>query len=267
MSVKPIDELLAIMVKLRDPNGGCPWDLKQRFDTIVPHTIEEVYEVADAIERQDWQELREELGDLLFQIIFYSQLAKEDDLFSFEDVVTDLNDKLVRRHPHVFADRELADESALNASWEQEKAAEREEKGQQSVLDNIPNAFPALIRADKIQKRVARHGFDWDSFGPVVDKVHEEIDEVMAEVMQVSPDADRIEDEVGDLLFAAANLARHAGVKPEMALARANKKFERRFRQVEKNVLEQGKRLDECDLETLEAHWQAVKKREKNNAS
>ncbi len=264
MSKTAMNDLLTIMAKLRDPDGGCPWDLKQSFDTIVPHTIEEVYEVAEAISEQNWDELKEELGDLLFQIVFYSQLAKEQGLFSFDDIVEGLNEKLTRRHPHVFGNVDLADENAIKANWEKEKASERVSKGQESVLDNVPLALPALIRADKIQKRVAQHGFDWDSFGPVVSKVHEEIDEVMEEVTQLSPDPDRVEDEVGDLLFAVANLARHANVKPETALARANKKFERRFREVEKSVLEQGKCLDDCDLESLEKHWQEVKKRERN---
>ncbi|WP_064602065.1 nucleoside triphosphate pyrophosphohydrolase [Photobacterium sp. J15] len=259
----PIEHLVEIMATLRDPENGCPWDLKQSFATIVPHTLEEAYEVADAIEQQNWDDVREELGDLLFQVIFYSQLGKEQGLFDFDDVVSGINEKLTRRHPHVFGEAEFADEAAINANWEAEKAKEREAKGEDiSILANIPKAMPALTRADKIQKRCAKHGFDWDSIGPVVDKVREEIDEVMDEVIQVSPEQHKIEEEVGDLLFAAVNLSRHLKVKPELALQRANRKFERRFREVEKSVLEQGKRLDDCSLEMLDQEWEKVKKQE-----
>ncbi|KHT62415.1 nucleoside triphosphate hydrolase [Photobacterium gaetbulicola] len=260
---RPIEQLVEIMAKLRDPQQGCPWDLKQTFATIVPHTLEEAYEVADAIEQQNWDDVREELGDLLFQVIFYSQLGKELGLFDFDDVVEGINEKLTRRHPHVFSDTEFASEAAINANWEAEKAKERASKGcDDSILANIPRALPALIRADKIQKRCAKHGFDWDTLGPVVDKVQEEIDEVMEEVIQASPDQDRIEEEMGDLLFAVANFSRHVQVKPEVALQRANQKFERRFREVEKTVLERGKCLDDCSLEYLDAIWDEVKRNE-----
>ncbi|MCG7584877.1 nucleoside triphosphate pyrophosphohydrolase [Photobacterium sp. OFAV2-7] len=259
----PIEQLVEIMATLRDPNKGCPWDLKQNFASIVPHTIEEAYEVADAIEQQDWNDVREELGDLLFQVIFYSQLGKEQGLFDFDEVVTGINDKLIRRHPHVFGETEFADDEAINANWEAEKAKERAAKGEDaSILANIPKALPALTRADKIQKRCAKHGFDWNTVGPVVEKVKEEIDEVMEEVIQVSPDQDKIEEEVGDLLFAVVNLSRHLKVKPESALQRANKKFERRFREVEKSVLEQGKQFEDCSLEVLDSEWDKVKQRE-----
>ncbi|MBC7001689.1 nucleoside triphosphate pyrophosphohydrolase [Photobacterium sp. BZF1] len=260
---RPIEQLVAIMAKLRDPQNGCPWDLKQTFATIVPHTLEEAYEVADAIEQQNWDDVREELGDLLFQVIFYSQLGKEQGLFDFDDVVEGINEKLTRRHPHVFADTKFASEADINANWEAEKAKERSSKGcDESILANIPRAMPALIRADKIQKRCAKHGFDWDTLGPVVGKVQEEIEEVMEEVIQVSPDQGKIEEEMGDLLFAVANFSRHVKVKPEVALARANQKFERRFREVEKTVLERGKRLDDCSLDYLDAIWDEVKQRE-----
>lgn len=262
-SQTPIEQLLEIMVTLRDPQKGCPWDLKQSFATIVPHTLEEAYEVADAIEQQNWDDVREELGDLLFQVIFYSQLGKEQGLFDFNDVVQGINEKLTRRHPHVFGDKAFASEAEINANWEAEKAKERAEKGEDtSVLANIPRALPALTRADKIQKRCAKHGFDWDTLGPVVDKVHEEIEEVMEEVIQASPQQDRIEEEMGDLLFAVANFSRHVAVKPERALQRANQKFERRFRLVEKNVLEQGKRLEDCSLAELDRIWDTVKRGE-----
>nr|WP_086940250.1 nucleoside triphosphate pyrophosphohydrolase [Thaumasiovibrio occultus] len=264
MANSSISQLLAVMAKLRDPDGGCPWDLKQNFDTIAPHTIEEAYEVAEAIAQKDWNEVKEELGDLLFQVVFYSQLAQEQGLFSFDEIVDTLNEKLIRRHPHVFTSTEFDNEEQVNANWEAEKAKERAGKGQESILDNVPHALPALMRADKLQKRCSRHGFDWDTLGPVVDKVQEEIEEVMVEVTQIVPDETRVEEEIGDLLFAVANLARHVNVKPEMALIKANRKFERRFRQVEKNVLEQGKRLEECDLDTLEAAWQTVKLSEKS---
>ncbi|WP_299020589.1 nucleoside triphosphate pyrophosphohydrolase [uncultured Photobacterium sp.] len=260
----PIEQLIEIMATLRDPQKGCPWDLKQNFATIVPHTIEEAYEVADAIEQQNWVDVREELGDLLFQVIFYSQLGKEQGLFDFDDVVSGINEKLTRRHPHVFGETEFADDAAINANWEAEKAREREAKGEDtSILANIPKALPALSRADKIQKRCAKHGFDWDTIGPVVEKVREEIDEVMDEVIQVSPDQYKIEEEIGDLLFAAVNLSRHLHVKPELALQRANKKFERRFREVEKSVLEKGRCLDDCSLEMLDREWEKVKRNER----
>jgi len=260
----PIEQLVEIMTILRDPQKGCPWDLKQNFASIVPHTIEEAYEVADAIEQQDWTAVQEELGDLLFQVIFYSQLGKEQGLFDFDDVVAGINEKLTRRHPHVFGEAEFEDDAAINANWEAEKAKEREAKGEDvSILANIPKALPALTRADKIQKRCSKHGFDWNTVGPVVEKVKEEIDEVMDEVIQVSPNQGKIEEEVGDLLFAVANLSRHLNVKPESALQRANKKFERRFREVEKNVLEQGKHFDECSLEMLDEEWDKVKQRER----
>lgn len=260
----PIEQLIDIMATLRDPQQGCPWDLKQTFATIVPHTLEEAYEVADAIAQRNWDDVREELGDLLFQVVFYSQLGKEQGLFDFDQVVAGINDKLIRRHPHVFSQTEFADESAIHANWEAEKAKERAAKGEDhSVLANIPLALPALSRAEKIQKRCASHGFDWETLGPVVDKVREEIEEVMDEAVQASRDQDRIEEEMGDLLFAVANLSRHLKVKPEQALARANQKFERRFRQVEQTVLEQGKQLDDCSLEQLDRIWDEVKVREK----
>ncbi|SMY36636.1 Nucleoside triphosphate pyrophosphohydrolase [Photobacterium malacitanum] len=258
-----IDSLLKIMAQLRDPQQGCPWDLKQNFDSIVPYTIEEAYEVADAIEQKNWGDVKEELGDLLFQVVFYSQLAQEQGLFDFNDVVAGISDKLTRRHPHVFGEAEFADETAVKQNWEAEKAKERAEKAQdESLLANIPLALPALTRANKIQQRCASQGFDWDSLGPVVEKVQEELDEVMAEVIQTPQQQHKITEEMGDLLFSVVNLSRHLDVKPEHALQQANKKFERRFRQVEKNVLQQGKSLEQCSLTELDLEWNRVKQYE-----
>ncbi|HIF9347186.1 TPA: nucleoside triphosphate pyrophosphohydrolase [Photobacterium damselae] len=263
MQSSDIEQLLSIMSKLRDPKDGCPWDIKQSFDSIVPYTLEEAYEVADAIEKQNWLDVKEELGDLLFQVVFYSQMAKEQDLFDFDEVVAGICEKLTRRHPHVFANKQFASEAEVKANWEAEKAKERADKAvDNSILANVPLAMPALTRADKIQKRCAQFGFDWDSLAPVAEKVVEELDEVMDEYQQVTLDQNRIEEEMGDLLFSVVNLSRHLNVNPERALQKANKKFERRFRKVEKNVLEKGMEISNCSLEQLDQEWNIVKKME-----
>ncbi|MDR9829503.1 nucleoside triphosphate pyrophosphohydrolase [Vibrio sp. FNV 38] len=258
----PIEQLEKIMTTLRDPELGCPWDIKQTFDTIVPHTIEETYEVVDAIHNRDWSNLKEELGDLLFQVIFYSQMAKEKQLFDFSDVVETVNEKLTRRHPHVFSDAEFTSDEEVNANWEAEKAKEKAQLGKvdQSILDSIPNSLPALSRATKIQKQCAKVGFDWHSLGPVVDKVQEEIQEVMEEALQVNPEPDKVELELGDLLFSVVNLARHLDTNPEVALGKANRKFIDRFKGVESLASSKGRELQDFSLDELEEFWVTVKR-------
>ena len=240
-----IDRLLGIMKRLRDPENGCPWDKEQTFATIAPYTLEETYEVLDAISREDFDDLRGELGDLLFQVVFYAQMAQEEGRFNFDDICAAISDKLERRHPHIFGDATAENSAEVLARWEQIKSAERAEKSQHSALDDIPLSLPALMRAHKIQKRCSAVGFDWTSLGPVLDKVHEEIDEVMR-----------------DLLFATVNLSRHLGVKAETALQKANLKFERRFREVERIVASRGLEMSGIDLEAMEEVWQEVKRQE-----
>jgi ATP diphosphatase len=263
-----IEQLLEIMATLRDPKNGCPWDKKQTFSSLVSHTIEEAHEVVDAIDQNNMPSLQEELGDLLFQVIFYCQIAQEKGEFDFQAVVSQLNEKLIRRHPHVFDAKNHSntdDEQTHLAQWEAQKAQERAVKDvDKSVLADIPLSFPALMRADKIQKRCAQVGFDWPTLGPVVEKIHEELDEVMFEVTQMVQDPTLVEEEMGDLLFATVNLSRHIGVKPERALMLANQKFERRFREVEIRTI--AKQVDGqlCNLDELELAWVEVKKEEKN---
>jgi ATP diphosphatase len=256
---RPIDRLLAIMERLRDPERGCPWDREQDFATIAPYTIEEAYEVGDAIERGDMAALKDELGDLLLQVVFHARMAEEAGLFDFDGVAEAIADKMVRRHPHVFGDAEIASVAAQNEAWEAHKAAERAAKaGHQSVLDGIALALPALLRAAKVSKRAARIGFDWPDADSVIDKIEEEIAELEDEMDDNAPKA-VLEEELGDLLFAAANLARKLDIEPETALRRATAKFERRFRQVEALAAERG---IGSDLDALEALWQEVKKKE-----
>ncbi|SFR55613.1 ATP diphosphatase [Marinobacter gudaonensis] len=272
-----IEDLKTLMARLRDPETGCPWDTKQSYRTIMPHTLEEAYEVADAIEREDYPHLKDELGDLLFQVIFYAQLGREDGHFDFDGVVDHLVRKLVRRHPHVFPEGTLdsridpdnrPDEAWIKESWERIKAEERAMKpapdaeAAASRLDGIARTLPAMARAEKLQKRAARHGFDWPEIGPVFDKLHEEIDE-LKEAWQAaqagSGDPDAVEDELGDLLFVCVNLARFMKVNPEQALNRTNHKFDARFRAIERVLEQEGRDMDEESLEALDAVWQAVK--------
>lgn len=258
-----IERLLGIMKTLRDPQHGCPWDREQTFATIAPYTLEETYEVLDAIQREDFDDLRGELGDLLFQVVFYAQMASEQERFNFEDICHAISDKLERRHPHIFGDATAETSSDVLKNWEAIKTAERADKAQHSALDDIPKALPALMRAHKIQKRCHNVGFDWTTLGPVVAKVHEEIDEVMHEAQQSVVDGEKLEEEIGDLLFATVNLSRHLGSKAETALQKGNDKFERRFREVEAIINAQGLSMPGATLEQMEAAWQQVKQGEK----
>jgi len=257
-----LDRLLGIMQRLRDPQTGCPWDKAQTFATIAPYTLEETYEVLDAIAREDFDDLRGELGDLLFQVVFYARMAEEQGRFDFNEICRAISDKLERRHPHIFGDANFTDSEQVLANWEKTKSAERAEKAQHSTLDDIPESLPALMRAYKIQKRCAAVGFDWTTLGPVVDKVHEELDEVMHEANQAVVDEAKLEEEIGDLLFATVNLSRHLGSKAEIALQKANRKFERRFREVEKIIAAQGMKLEDATLDQMEAAWCEVKSQE-----
>ncbi|MDA0425687.1 nucleoside triphosphate pyrophosphohydrolase [Stutzerimonas frequens] len=269
-----LNDLLHLMARLRDPQHGCPWDLQQNYASIVPHTLEEAYEVADAIESGDFDHLPGELGDLLFQVVYYSQLAQEEGRFEFATVVDAITRKLIRRHPHVFPDGDLygspelprLDEAAIKQRWEEIKAEERAEKAaapeQLSLLDDVPSALPALRRAAKLQKRAAQVGFDWPEALPVVDKVREELGEVLEAMSENDPQA--IAEELGDLLFVVVNLARHLKVDPENALRAANGKFERRFRFIEQALREAGRPIESCDLEELDGLWGEAKKAERS---
>ncbi len=270
-----IERLITIMKMLRDRKHGCPWDLEQTIKTLLPYTLEEVYEVADAIENDDLVELEDELGDLLFQVIFYAQIANEQGSFDFQDVANAISDKLVRRHPHVFPGGEIerfgmpqeisAEQVVVN--WEAIKEIEREEKRKkggrkanqqlESLLDDVPRALPAIERARKLQKRAAQAGFDWSEIGPVLDKLKEEIQEF--EEALASGDSARMSEELGDVLFAAVNLSRHSDVEPEVALRSANRRFEQRFRWIEAALAAQGKALKDANLEQLDALWDQAK--------
>lgn len=253
-----IERLLEIMRRLRDPQTGCPWDIEQDFSTIAPYTIEEAYEVADAIERSAWSELEDELGDLLLQTIYHTQMGSEAGLFDFQSVVRAISDKMVARHPHVFGD-ESRDKSAeqQTADWEKIKAAERADKAQQGTLDGVAVGLPALLRAFKLQKRAARVGFDWPSTDEVIDKIVEESRELV-EAREMLSQAE-IEEEFGDLLFVMANLGRHLGVDPEAALRATNAKFIRRFEGVESKLAAIGKTPSDSTLEEMDTLWDEVK--------
>jgi MazG family protein len=255
-----LDDLLDIMARLRDPERGCPWDLKQRFATIAPFTLEEAYEVADAIARNDMPELKEELGDLLFQVVFHARLAEEGGHFAFAEVVDAISAKMIRRHPHVFAGAAYASDDELREAWEAHKRAEREAKAAVAagVLDGVAAALPALLRAEKLQRRAARVGFDWPDVDGVLDKCREELAEVEA-VRREGTDRAAVEEEVGDLLFSCVNLARHLGIEAEQALRAASAKFERRFRAMEVQLLAQGTPVGQADLATLDAAWEKGK--------
>ena len=258
-----IEELIAIMRRLRDPKGGCPWDLEQDFATIAPYTIEEAYEVASAIEAKDYAALKDELGDLLLQVVFHAQMASEQKLFGFDDVVRAICDKMIRRHPHVFAAGGAKTPEAVTLAWDEIKRRERagKPKAAASLLDDVPRALPALMRAIKLQNRAAEVGFDWPSAVNVTDKIAEETRE-LAEA-HASGKSEKVVEEFGDLLFAMANLARHLKVDPEDALRAANAKFVRRFKAIESGLAAQGRKPEDASLDEMEALWQKAKELER----
>lgn len=257
-----INKLIEIMAMLRDPEHGCPWDLKQTFKSIVPYTIEEAYEVADAIEKQDFAEVKKELGDLLFQVVFYGQLGTEQQMFGVSQIADSMSEKLINRHPHVFSDRSFENDDEINANWEKTKAHERTatDPKNNSALDDIPIALPALSRAYKIQKRASSVGFDWPDVNGAIDKVFEEIEEVQHEIKQGTVDKGKLADELGDLYFALTNVTRHLGFKPEDVVRLANNKFDRRFRDVERQSKVADKDMSKMSLEELDNMWELAKR-------
>jgi tetrapyrrole methylase family protein/MazG family protein/ATP diphosphatase len=263
---RDLDRLIEIMAALRDPDGGCPWDLEQDFSSIRHYTIEEAYEVADAIEREDFDDLREELGDLLLQPIYHAQMARERGLFDLGDVIYAITEKLIRRHPHVFGKEAAASAGGAKAKWEAIKSDERDGKAEKrggqpvSVLDDVPHALPALARAEKLSKRAAAVQFDWPDWRQTLDKVNEELAEV-TEAAEAE-DKQKVQEEIGDLLFAAANLARKLGVDPEAALRDANGKFSRRFHYVEQRAREDEVAIDAAGLERLDGYWNEIRARD-----
>jgi tetrapyrrole methylase family protein/MazG family protein/ATP diphosphatase len=265
--LRPIDRLLAIMARLRDPEDGCPWDLEQTFATVAPYTVEEAYEVADAIERGDLTDLRDELGDLLLQVVFHARMAEEKGAFTFEDVASAINDKMIRRHPHVFGDETYASLAHQKEGWEALKAAERRRKGNgagraASLLDDVPVGLPALTRAVKLSKRAAGVGFVWPSVHEVVAKLDEEVEELKAEI--AAGDLDKARQEMGDVLFVVANLARTLEDDPEDALRFTNAKFARRFQYIEARLAERGLTPDQSDLDEMDGLWDEAKAAEKS---
>ncbi len=260
----PMARLLAIMARLRDREDGCPWDQEQTFDTIAPYTVEEAYEVADAVERGDLADLKDELGDLLLQVVFHSRMAEEQGAFTFEDVARAINDKMIRRHPHVFVDETYESLAAQKDGWEALKAAERAAKGgdgPKSLLDDVPVGLPGLTRAVKLSKRAATVGFVWPDVEAVIAKLHEEVGELLDEVR--AGDLDKARQEIGDVLFVVANLARALDIDPEDALRYTNAKFVRRFKGIEAHLAERGKTPAQSDLAEMDALWDAVKAAER----
>ncbi len=260
-SREAIEDLLDIMKRLRDPVDGCPWDTQQTFGTIAPYTIEEAYEVADAIERKNFTDLKEELGDLLLQVVFHAQMASEENLFSFDDVVKSICEKMIRRHPHVFGNEDASRSDDVSNIWEREKDKERHRKadGPVSLLADVPVNLPSLLRAVKLQKRAAKVGFDWPSTGEIFDKLDEELRELQEEVGKEPMSDDRIEDEMGDVLFVVTNLARKLHIDPDAALRRCNEKFRARFQYIEHQAQANGLTLEDVGLDQMEAWWQEAK--------
>jgi MazG family protein len=270
--MQSIQQLIEIMRALRDPKSGCPWDLEQTFLSLIPYTLEEAYEVADAIERNDLDDMKSELGDLLFQIIFYCQLANEKQLFDFNDVAQTISEKLTRRHPHVFSDAKIKNAEEQTKEWEKLKKLEREKKASSdvsslSLLDGVSRTLPSLMRAEKLQKRASREGFDWPNINGAIAKVYEELDEVKQELDAEKQEQEQIENEIGDLFFSCINLSRHAGIDAEQSLRKANLKFEKRFRKLEKLVYEEGMQINEMSPNQLDDLWQKVKEQEKSAES
>ncbi|OOF57428.1 nucleoside triphosphate pyrophosphohydrolase [Rodentibacter myodis] len=257
-----IHDFIQLIAQLRNPNGGCPWDLKQNYESMIPCLTEETYEVIEAIQKKDIANLREELGDLLLQVVFFSQLASEDNYFTFDDVLNEVAEKIVRRHPHVFGEANAGNEEEALARWNEIKAQEKSSTHNTSILDNVPNAFPALLKAQKLQKQCSKIGFDWREIEPVFAKVEEELQEVKEEFNQAQQNHARIEEEIGDLLFAVVNLSRHLKCNAEESLRQANFKFEQRFRKVEQKAREKGRELADLSLIEMDMLWDEVKKEE-----
>ena len=257
--LKELDRLHQIMIQLRHPKTVCPWDIAQNFASIAPHTIEEAYEVADAIQLGDRTAICNELGDLLLQVMFHSRIAEEEGSFSLEDVAKSISDKMIARHSHVFGSEDRPSITAQSVLWEDIKAQERAKKGEKRTFDGIARGLPPMLRALKLQNRAARIGFDWPDIAQILDKLQEEANELVAELEKNSRDQDRIKDEVGDLLFVAVNLARKAGVDPETALQNCNIKFERRFNFIEERIELKGKKIEESSLQEMESYWQDAK--------
>ncbi len=259
-----IHDFTQLIAQLRDPEHGCPWDIKQTYQSMIPCLKEEAYEIIEAIEQNNVENLKEELGDLLLQVVFLSQLAAEEKKFTFDQVVQDVAEKIVRRHPHVFGDKHVNNEQEALQNWNAMKAQEHQNQGYTSILDNIPHAFPALMRAEKLQKRCAKVGFDWKDIAPVFAKVEEELQEVKQEMERSPQDQQKIEEEMGDLLFATVNLSRHLKCQAEESLSKANQKFEQRFRRVEEKLKQQHRSLEDASLVEMDLLWDEVKQEEKH---